>query len=208
MTGRPVAVVGGGLMGAGIAQMFAAGGRSVCVYEPANAVCRTVVARIPENLGEIGGDPAAAELVEVTNDPARAVRGACFVTEAAPEKLAVKQAIFADLERYASEDAILASNSSAMRTAGRSRPRASRPYRAPGRSVQKHRAGSPASARPSSAAAPKPAQQPRSDHSYDRSHDHSNPQQPHRTPRPQHKGAKHRRYWRRPERTWPPSLAG
>lgn len=68
-------------------------------------------------------------------------------------------------------------------TAGRSRPRAARPYRAPSRSVQKHRAGSPVSARPSSAVAPKPAQQPRSDHSYDRSYDHSNPQQPHRTPR-------------------------
>src|SRR5204863_7476549 len=43
-----------------------------------------------------------------------AVRAAQFVFEAAPEKLPLKQRIFADLEALVAPDAILASNSSAI----------------------------------------------------------------------------------------------
>ena len=75
------------------------------------------------------------------------------------------------------------SPAAAMCKAGRSQLRAARPYRAPNRSAQRHRAVSPASDRPSSAAALTPAPRPRSVHSYDRSYDHSHHQQPHPTPR-------------------------
>ena len=45
---RPVAVLGGGLMGAGIAQVFAAAGFEVSVYEPIDEARATVMARIAE----------------------------------------------------------------------------------------------------------------------------------------------------------------
>ena len=47
---QTVAVVGGGLMGAGIAQVFVAAGFEVRVYEPSERVRITIVDRIADNL--------------------------------------------------------------------------------------------------------------------------------------------------------------
>jgi 3-hydroxybutyryl-CoA dehydrogenase len=114
MTLRNIAVIGGGLMGAGIAQTFAAAGHAVTVQEPVAEMRATLADRIREGLRQIGGDPAAADRVSVTEDLAEAVGTADFVTEAAPEKLELKRAIFAELERLAPGHAILASNTSVM----------------------------------------------------------------------------------------------
>ncbi len=115
MTGkRPVAVLGGGLMGAGIAQVFAAAGFGVRVYEPIDEARETVKARIVENLRMIGGDVTAVGAVTVHADLEPVVSSAGFVTEAVPEKLDLKRSLFADLERLAPNDAILASNSSVI----------------------------------------------------------------------------------------------
>ncbi len=111
---RPVAVLGGGLMGAGIAQVFAAAGCEVRVYEPIDDARATVKTRIGENLRMVGGDVSAVEAVSVHAELATAVSSAGFVTEAVPEKLDLKRSIFADLERLAPRDAILASNSSVI----------------------------------------------------------------------------------------------
>ena len=111
---RPVAVLGGGLMGAGIAQVFAAAGCEVRVYEPIDDARATVKTRIDENLRMVGGDMSAVEAVSVHAELATAVSSAGFVTEAVPEKLDLKRSIFADLERLAPRDAILASNSSVI----------------------------------------------------------------------------------------------
>ena len=111
---RPVAVLGGGLMGAGIAQVFAASGYVVRVYEPIDDARATVKTRIGENLRMVGGDVSAVEAVSVYADLETVVSSAGFVTEAVPEKLDLKRSIFADLERLAPRDAILASNSSVI----------------------------------------------------------------------------------------------
>lgn len=88
-----VAVIGGGLMGAGIAQVFAAAGRATIVFEPNDEVRGSVVQRVADNLKSIGGDTSAAALITVTGDLAEAVGHAHFVTEAAPEKLELKRSI-------------------------------------------------------------------------------------------------------------------
>ncbi len=111
---RQFAVIGGGLMGAGIAQVLAAAGRSVTVFEPDAAARANVNDRIAANLRLIGRDESAAVLVQVTDDLESAVATAQFVTEAAPEKLELKRAIFSDLVRMAPRDAILASNTSVI----------------------------------------------------------------------------------------------
>lgn len=114
MTKPQIAVIGGGLMGAGIAQVFATAGHGVIVHEPFDDVRATVLERISAGLAQTGDDPKALHQVQVTEDLETAVRDACFVTEAAPEKLEVKRAIFAQLIEFAPQSAILASNSSVM----------------------------------------------------------------------------------------------
>lgn len=114
MAKATIAVIGGGLMGAGIAQVFAARGFTVCVHEPFDAVREGLVERIGSGLAQVGDDPALAANVKVTTDLAEAVHDADFVTEAAPERLELKRSIFAQLIEHAPRGAILASNSSVM----------------------------------------------------------------------------------------------
>jgi 3-hydroxybutyryl-CoA dehydrogenase len=115
MTGPAhIAVVGGGLMGAGIAQVFALAGFDPIVFDPDAGVRDAVRTHAAANLAQIGEDVSAAERIVVTGDLSCAVGDADFVTEAAPERLALKRAIFADLVRMAPRHAILASNTSVI----------------------------------------------------------------------------------------------
>jgi 3-hydroxybutyryl-CoA dehydrogenase len=109
-----VAIIGGGLMGAGIAQVFAVAGHAVTLFEPNDEVRGSVRQRIADNLRIVGGDPAAAEQVAVVSELGDAVAAADYVTEAAPEKLPLKRAIFAELVERAPRQAILASNTSVI----------------------------------------------------------------------------------------------
>jgi 3-hydroxybutyryl-CoA dehydrogenase len=111
---RSIAIVGGGLMGAGIAQVFAVSGHSVTVFEPDEAIRATVRSRILETLSLYGLESGVADAVAVTGDFAQAVAHADYVTEAAPEKLELKQKIFADLVEACPAATILASNTSVI----------------------------------------------------------------------------------------------
>jgi 3-hydroxybutyryl-CoA dehydrogenase len=101
-------------MGAGIAQVFASAGHAVTVFEPSRAVRATIRSRIAEALHLYDLDAGVAQTVDVTDDLDLAVRRADFVTETAPEKLELKQSIFADLVKLAPVTAILASNTSVI----------------------------------------------------------------------------------------------
>ena len=110
-----VAVIGAGVMGAGIAQVFLAAGVPVRVYDPAAAARESLPARIAAGLDLLGrpaGPPLGLLCAEA--DLAAAVRRADLVIEAAPERLAMKQRIFADLAPAAPAGAVLASNTSAI----------------------------------------------------------------------------------------------
>ena len=111
---QTIAVIGAGLMGHGIAQAFAARGRSVRIYDPSEAALDTVRGRIRANLRELGEDEAAADAVEPCSSLAATVADAGFIVEAAFENLAAKQALFATIEDHARPDAILASNTSVI----------------------------------------------------------------------------------------------
>lgn len=112
--GQRIGVVGGGLMGHGIAYLFAAAGHPVGVFEPATESR----ASLPERVGAIaellGDEPSLLRHIEAYDALAPAVDGTAFVFEAAPEKLQLKQQIFAELEKLVAPDTILASNSSAI----------------------------------------------------------------------------------------------
>jgi 3-hydroxybutyryl-CoA dehydrogenase len=109
-----IGVVGGGLMGHGIAYLFAAAGHNVRVFEPVPESRATLPQRLRAIADLFGDDPALLERIGVHADLATAMQGAAFVFEAAPEKLPVKQKVFAELEDVVAPNAILASNSSAI----------------------------------------------------------------------------------------------
>jgi 3-hydroxybutyryl-CoA dehydrogenase len=109
-----IAVVGAGLMGHGIAQVFALAGHDVTIYDSIAASLDTVKARILTNLKDLGDDRKAVERVAPVSDLAQAVRDADFVVEAALEDLPLKQELFAEIEGYVRPDTILASNTSVI----------------------------------------------------------------------------------------------
>jgi len=111
-----IGVIGGGLMGHGIAYLLAAAGHRVGIFEP-DAQSRTSLPRRLDAILEIlGDDGALLKRISAHDTLAPAVKDASFVFEAAPEKLPLKQRIFAELEALVAPDAILASNSSAIPT--------------------------------------------------------------------------------------------
>ena len=113
-----VAVIGGGLMGHGIALTFARAGHPVTVTDPTAEALASVPTRVAESLGLLGASEpeikdALAQITLCKTVP-EAVSKADVVFEAAPEKLELKQALFADIEEAAPADAILASNTSVI----------------------------------------------------------------------------------------------
>lgn len=114
MTPPHIVVIGGGLMGIGIAQVFAVAGHRVCVVEPVDAVRATLVDRLREGLAQLDAAAAAVDRLQTSADLGSAVAAAAYVTEAVPEKLELKRAIFAELVACAPRTAILASNTSVI----------------------------------------------------------------------------------------------
>ena len=109
-----IAVVGAGLMGHGIAQVFALAGHDVTLTDAHAPTLATAKDRILANLRDLGDDTAALERVRIVPGLADCVREADFIVEAVREDLAAKQALFAEIERAARPDAILASNTSVI----------------------------------------------------------------------------------------------
>ncbi len=109
-----IAVVGAGLMGHGIAQVFALAGHEVTITDTVMKNLDTVTSRISANLRDLGDDPLAIARVRPCVDLAEAVREADYVVEAVSEDLPLKQKLFAQIERHVRPDTILASNTSVI----------------------------------------------------------------------------------------------
>ena len=119
---RSVAVIGAGVMGHAIAQVFAQAGLAVHLVDMDEEVLRIAPERIAYNLetmalaGRIREEdiPAVLGRVTTTTDLAAAAREAEFAIEAVSENPATKQAVFSALEGSAGEDVVLASNTSGL----------------------------------------------------------------------------------------------
>ena len=114
-TTKSVAIVGAGLMGHGIAQVFSQAGHRVVITDPDAAVLGVALARVSANLQAQGLEPGPV-VARMSVEPAleAAVAQADLVIEAAPEKLGLKQALFARIADAAPEHAILARNTSVI----------------------------------------------------------------------------------------------
>ena len=109
-----IAVIGAGLMGHGIAQVFALAGHEVSIHDSVAANLDSAKARIRANLRDLGDDLSAVERVHPTADVAAAVREADYVVEAVLEDLPLKQKLFVEIERNVRPHTILASNTSVI----------------------------------------------------------------------------------------------
>jgi 3-hydroxybutyryl-CoA dehydrogenase len=111
---QKIGVIGGGLMGHGIAYLFAAAGHPVGLFEPSAEIRATLSKRLHAIVELFGDDAALLKRIEAFDQLAPAMKDTAFVFEAAPEKLPLKQQIFAELERAVAPETVLASNSSAI----------------------------------------------------------------------------------------------
>lgn len=109
-----VGVIGGGRMGAAIAQIFAGAGHDVLLVEPAEAVRGTIPQRLADIAQARGQDHSVARRVRVLPDITTDLALCTFITEAAPEKLELKQAIFERLDAICGPATILATNTSVI----------------------------------------------------------------------------------------------
>ncbi len=125
MTARRVAVIGAGTMGHGIAYVATLAGCSVALTDSRPEAIPPAIRRIGDlftsgvkrgKLGEADVAAAAARL-RADRELGSAVREADVVIEAVVEDLGVKQRLFAELERAAPTDALLATNTSSLSVA-------------------------------------------------------------------------------------------
>jgi 3-hydroxybutyryl-CoA dehydrogenase len=108
-------VIGAGLMGHGIAQVFAQAGHKVTICDPDAAILEVAPQRIAHNLEQMEISPGAVLAnIFLTQDLKSAAADADIVIEAIPERLELKQKLFAEIAEYAPEHAILASNTSVI----------------------------------------------------------------------------------------------
>jgi 3-hydroxybutyryl-CoA dehydrogenase len=114
MSKANIAVIGAGLMGHGIAQVFALAGHDVTIYDAAKASLDSAKDRILTNLKDLGDDQSAVNRVTPIADLAQAVRDADYVVEAVLEDLPLKQRLFGEIEQHVRLDTILASNTSVI----------------------------------------------------------------------------------------------
>ncbi len=119
---RRATILGAGTMGHGIAQVCAAAGITTCLFDIRQSLVDEGLAKITKNLdkGIARGKVSAESKAEVvanlsgSSDFAKAVGGADIVIEAVPERLELKQRLFADAAAHIAADAILATNTSSL----------------------------------------------------------------------------------------------
>lgn len=122
MKGESIAVVGSGLMGHGIAQIFATAGHPVTVVDPNTDSLNTVKERIRANLiimvehgVKLGDEPEAIiERVQTTPNLETGCRRVALVIEAVFEDMTLKQQVFAELDGLCPPTTVLCSNTSVM----------------------------------------------------------------------------------------------
>jgi 3-hydroxybutyryl-CoA dehydrogenase len=119
---QSVAVLGAGTMGHGIAQVAAAAGSRVALYDVDAAAAPRARDRIRANLDKgvsLGKVTAQAlgetmDRIRTTSDLAAAVRDADLVIEAAPESLELKRSLLREVEQAVPQDVVLATNTSSL----------------------------------------------------------------------------------------------
>lgn len=123
--GRPgdkVAVIGAGVMGSGIAEVFARAGYRVGLYSRSEATLRrareavaaTQTLLVRRGLLDADAARAAAERIVPTSSFEKALRDAAFVSESVPEGTALKVELLRRAEQLIAPTALLTTNTSGL----------------------------------------------------------------------------------------------
>jgi len=111
----PLAVIGAGAMGSGIAALFAARGVDVALIDPVDGALERAQAQVRRQLPILAGDGADAALRRIDCHAVLEAAGdAALVIEAVPEKLELKREVFARLDALCAPGAIFATNTSGL----------------------------------------------------------------------------------------------
>lgn len=122
---RNISVIGAGLMGHGIAQVFAQAGYNVYLRDIKQEFLTSAANRMRENLQKLSAAglirteqiDVAMSHVRTTLDMKEAVAQSDFVIEAATENMDLKKEIFREADALSPDRAILATNTSGLRIA-------------------------------------------------------------------------------------------
>ena len=115
-----IALVGGGLIGLAWAFVFARAGCDVMLYDAEAIALKQAHDAIAARLQDLAGfglvdEPnTVAGRVGYVTGLAEALDGAGYVQESTPERVEVKREVYAELDRLAAPDAILASSTSGI----------------------------------------------------------------------------------------------
>lgn len=121
LTTKPVAVIGAGIMGAGIAQAAAQAGHPVMLYDTREGAAAAAKAKLAATLdglvakGKLEADAASATLARI--EPIATLSQtakAALIVEAIVENLEAKRGLFRELEGIVGEGCILATNTSSI----------------------------------------------------------------------------------------------
>ncbi|KJS43206.1 MAG: hypothetical protein VR71_11665 [Roseovarius sp. BRH_c41] len=117
---KPVAVIGAGLIGCSWASLFAASGMEVRVHDPRPDTSQLLPAfweDVRPTLKLLGHDFAEAHTPNfvICDTVAEAVEGAWLIKECIPERLDLKQSLYAQIEPVLAPDAIVATSSSGLK---------------------------------------------------------------------------------------------
>lgn len=118
---RNISIFGSGMMGSGIAQVFASKGYKITIYSR-NPQKSTALQSIESNFKTLIENGASTEEemrqtianITITADKELAARDADIVFENIPEDLELKQNLFYELDQICRKDTILATNTSVM----------------------------------------------------------------------------------------------
>lgn len=117
---KKIAVIGSGTMGQGIAQVCAAAGYEVLLYDIQSELIRTAISGLRKNLeslvekGKLPADQKDGILSRISSVSDFRQLQVDMVIEAVIEKLEVKQKIFKELEKINDKDCILTTNTSSI----------------------------------------------------------------------------------------------
>lgn len=115
---RTIGIIGSGAMGSGIAQVFAAAGHRVYLYDADTQALTRAEQKLNDTLDILiakGKNIPTEALRTIRYTPAMTdLKSASLLIEAVTEDLAVKRQVFQAAERIVDEDAVLASNTSSL----------------------------------------------------------------------------------------------
>jgi 3-hydroxyacyl-CoA dehydrogenase len=115
-----IALIGGGLIGQAWAIVFGRAGHEVMLYDAEPAALKRSRDAIAARLDDLAGfglvaDPKAVlGRIGYATGLAEVLDGAAYVQESTPERVEVKRAVYAELDRLAGAGAILASSTSGI----------------------------------------------------------------------------------------------